>query len=619
MAKINVRVGISLLIGLALLIFAIIVSFFITIFLPGDPVLAYLPEGTINWELYDAIYHQLGFDQPLFIRFFRYVGDMLTGNWGYSFSIARGMPVFELIATQMPRTFDLLFLPLVIGLLLGFLLGHLSIRTSYKAVNRIVQVLALIGLAVPILFLAMSLQFTFGYVFDLLPATGFKTPAFPDPTYITGFRILDSLISGQFYLIPDYFEHLVLPWITLTFSITMLTVILVRIYRINRAKEVDGIRSLGAFTLYIGVGIAMIFLFVIMTETLFGFAGFGQLIITAITNSDFWVINGTIYLSFMIFIIFMVLFLLIIIFIQNRKGQTRTWTKSSNQANDDDMIYIDDSEEDIEESSIDRDGFSGYIKLELKELKNYLLIKLKSPWTIIGLAIVAFTVILTIFPQILTPYTYEDALGVYTGAYSPPSPEHLLGQTKFGRDVLARIIYSLPNTLWLGFFDVLIGLVLGLIIGIPLLLLNKRLNFPTEIVLIPIYAIPIIIIPIITYIISGTFLTSFGLFFAPIFVHLIVNSRFSLSDISKKVIPYIPLFIGISILLYSLLGFLGFSNPYMIDLGNEIGEARLYLYVAPWASLFPCLALFILFVGFFVLYAGLQKSPSELLTSSERE
>ncbi|MFX0012431.1 MAG: hypothetical protein ACFE9R_19110, partial [Candidatus Hermodarchaeota archaeon] len=169
MAKINVRVGICLLIGFGLLIFAFIVSFFISLILPGDPVLAYLPEGPINPAQYDAIYHQLGFDQPLFIRFFRYVGNMLTGNLGYSLSISHGMPVFELIATRMPRTFDLLFLPLVIGLLLGFLLGHLSIRTSYKSVNRIVQVLALIGLAVPILFLAISLQFTFGYVFDLLP------------------------------------------------------------------------------------------------------------------------------------------------------------------------------------------------------------------------------------------------------------------------------------------------------------------------------------------------------------------------------------------------------------------------------------------------------------------
>ena len=213
------------------------------------------------------------------------------------------------------------------------------------------------------------------------------------------------------------------------------------------------------------------------------------------------------------------------------------------------------------------------------------------------------------------------AVGAYTSAIltSPPSPDHPLGTTKFGRDVLARIIYSLPNTLWLGFFDVLIGLVIGLIIGIPVLLLNKKLNFPTEVVLIPIYAIPIIIIPIITYFISGTLLTSFGLFFAPIFAHLIANSRFSLSEISKKIIPYIPLFIGISILLYSLIGFIGFSNPMLIDLGSDIGDARAYLYVAPWASLFPCLALFILFVGFFVLYAGLQKSPSELLMPSERE
>ena len=81
---------------------------------------------------------------------------------------------------------------------------------------------------------------------------------------------------------------------------------------------------------------------------------------------------------------------------------------------------------------------------------------------------------------------------------------------------------------------------------------------------------------------------------------------------SKTAIRYIPLLIGYSILFYNFLAFIGFSDPRTIQLGTEINAARDYLYTAPWASLFPGIAIFVLIIGFFLLYAGLQESPKEL-------
>ncbi len=254
-------------------------------------------------------------------------------------------------------------------------------------------------------------------------------------------------------------------------------------------------------------------------------------------------------------------------------------------------------------------------KTEIKELGQYLFLKLKSPLTIIGLGIIIFAIIISIFPQILTPYSLTDAIGIYPGSWNPPSPDHPLGQTRFGRDVLARIIYAIPNSLKLSISVVLIGLICALIIGIPIALLNKKLNISAEILLIPIFMVPLVFVMIYGYFLSFynyeyPFLV--GLFWTPFFTYLIARERTSFYDISKKVIPYIPLFMGVTILIDTFIGLLGFSSSFTIQLGAEISIARLYLYTAPWASLFPSLAVFILLSGFFILYGGLQKSPEEL-------
>lgn len=261
-------------------------------------------------------------------------------------------------------------------------------------------------------------------------------------------------------------------------------------------------------------------------------------------------------------------------------------------------------------------------KTEIKELGRYFFLKLKSPLTIIGLGIIIFAIIISIFPQILTPYSLTDAIGVYPEQWNPPSPDHPLGQTKFGRDVLARIIYAIPNSLMLSISAVLIGLICALIIGIPIALLNKKLNISAEILLIPIFMVPLVFVSIygyyIFYIIFSTTFGEYGysflvgLFWTPFFTYLIARERTSFYDISKKVIPYISLFMGITILIDTFIGLLGFSSPFFIQLGAEISIGRPFLYTAPWASLFPSLAVFILLSGFFLLYGGLQKSPEEL-------
>jgi peptide/nickel transport system permease protein len=333
MRKIHKNLIFIPILAIVLVITALILTFNLSLFLPGDPVLAYLPEGPINHELYDAITEQLGLNEPLIIRFFVFPFKMIFGDWGRSLSIARGMPVLELIIIKLPRTLDLLIIPLAIGLVFGLFLGRVSIKSQSKIRTRVIQIPSLIAFAFPVFFIGMLLQFFLGFVFPIFPTTGFKSIGFPDPPYITGSRVFDSLLSGQWSLIPDYIFHLILPWISLTIPILSFTIIFVRMYHINQLNQSNDPekRSIVPFMFYVGLGFGTIFAFLILDEITFGLAGFGQLFIDAFTNSDYWTILGSIYFIFITFVFTITISLLLFILYGHLKNRSIPKRKMVNQ------------------------------------------------------------------------------------------------------------------------------------------------------------------------------------------------------------------------------------------------------------------------------------------------
>jgi ABC-type dipeptide/oligopeptide/nickel transport system permease component len=546
-------------------------------------ILGYLPEGPVNPALVDALIQQRGLNDPLFFQFLSYLGDALIGNWGISSTIARGMPVIELLKGNVPRVFEVLFLPICAGVGLGYFFGRISNRSERNWLKNLIQILSGLFLAIPVFFFGMILQFTLGYINPIFPSIGYKNVIYPNPPFITGSRIFDSLISGQFYLAMDTLYHYALPMIILTVAIIALTT---RMFSSKMTKDSYKKKTLLSRTAKTSAGFGVILTYFIMVDLTFNLGSIGQVLLQGIYNMDFFVLQG---------VLFVILILLTItIFVSNLVFSLYRLRK--------DILPGEELAETTERVS----GVSGK-----EDLKNYLKQIVKSPIAIIGLVAVLVPVIISIFPELVSGSTLEEARGIYVGPWEPPSPEHLLGTAKFGRDVLALTVYGIQEALLFGGVAVLVGLIGGLIFGLLANKFDRVFRTITRSVMLVFYVLPGIALVMLFELMLGqnfgliALIT--GLLLIPSFTRIIANAEFRIVPIAKKIIAYLPLFAGFAILLYETIGFLGFSDNLTIQLGDLISEGRAFMYIAPWAIFWPGFAIFFVLISLFVLHEGLTK------------
>ncbi len=545
----------TFLLPIVALFFGLTLSFLLIRLLPGDPVLAYLPPS-FTQEQYNMMFHMFGFDKPLIEQFFRYLGDFFTGNLGFSASIASGQPVFDLLASRIPESLGFTILPIVLGLIAGILLGILSVRVRYKLVKGLIQILIILGISTPVFVVGMWFQYTFAFQLELFPAVG------------------DPFLPAS-VLFP------------LTLFLTT------RQVRSNYLKESEE-KHILSNSLQIIMNASVLIASFFLLEITFGINGFFNLFIVAIHNADYWVTHAIIFS--------IILLIVIILFLSNSVYTAYNHLLGERESRIFTNIF--GRTEQMAEESASYDLDSG------QNFKGFTFNRLKSPLTIIGLAIVVFTIIVAIFPQVLTPFTFEEATGIYVGSWDPPSATHPLGQTMFGRDVLARLAYGVSTSIIVCVFSVLIGIAIGSLFGY----LSKVHRWLKGLVLgltVILFIIPSIIgILLFTGILGqnvSVAMSIMALYTIPGVALLISRGNYSLKLTAKKLIAYFPLFMALNILLFEAISFLGFSDPTLIQLGNDISRARQHLYDAPWASLWPGLALFVLVVGFVTLHYGLKE------------
>jgi len=299
-------------------------TFIFSRLMPGNPAVELLAARGHPAATMDQIAHMehvLGLDQPIYLQYFRYLGELFTGNWGVSISYVRNADVWALVWDRLPITIDLTVFSMIIASYIGIKIGVTSSTHRNKPRDTIFRGISLIGVAIPIFFMGMLLQYFLAYKIPIFDATGYKTARFENPPYVTGFILIDSLISGEIYKFTDYLYHLILPVFCLSFitvaSITrqtrssMLEVLeqdYIRTARAKGCKEKTVIHthalknSLIPTVTVIGFNIAYLLSGAVLTESTFGLNGLGMLYVNAVVLYDFWLLNAVVFVITLIFI-----------------------------------------------------------------------------------------------------------------------------------------------------------------------------------------------------------------------------------------------------------------------------------------------------------------------------
>jgi dipeptide transport system permease protein len=293
-----------------------LLAFFLIRLVPGDPIEAMAGERGIDPARHEQLRHQLGFDQPLLVQYGIYVGHVLHGDLGRSM-VTREAVLSEFTAL-FPATVELALCAMLFALVLGLPAGILAAVRRNTVLDHGVMGVALTGYSMPIFWWGLLLILLFSVELDLTPVSGrIAVEYFIEP--VTGFLLIDSLISGERGAFASAVSHIVLPAIVLgTVPLAviarmtrsaMLEVLGEDYIRTARAKGLPAHRVILVHALrnalipivtVIGLQVGVLFTGAILTETLFSWPGVGKWLIEAINRRDYPVLQGGILLVGMV-------------------------------------------------------------------------------------------------------------------------------------------------------------------------------------------------------------------------------------------------------------------------------------------------------------------------------
>ena len=289
-------------IGVTLLAFAMIRL------VPGDPIELLAGERGINPERHAKLMAEYGFDKPLLMQYAIYVGDVLQGDLGRSISTRK--PVLEEFAALFPATVELSFCAMLFAVVLGLPAGILAAMKRGRPPDHLVMGASLTGYSMPIFWWGLLLILFFSVNLRWTPVSGrIAIQYFFEP--VTGFMLIDSLLSGQEGAFTSALRHLILPSIvlgTIPLAViarmtrsSMLEVLNEDYIRTARAKGLPPWRIISLHALrnalipvitVIGLQVGALLGGAILTETIFSWPGVGKWLVESIRRRDYPILQG---------------------------------------------------------------------------------------------------------------------------------------------------------------------------------------------------------------------------------------------------------------------------------------------------------------------------------------
>ena len=303
---------VPILVGVSLLVF------FWVHHLPGGPAEALLGERATP-QLVQEYKDTYGLGESLPVQYWKYMKTLVTGNLGYS--VADRRAVTTEIGERFPATIELAGMAMLFAVGLGVPFGFIAAKRHGGIPDLLTLIGSLIGISIPVFFLAIILKYIFSVRLGWLPSVG-REDILAVREHPTNFYTLDAIINRDWTALWDAIRHLILPAIALgsipfaiITRITRASVLDVQNEDYVRTARAKGLspaivdrrhvlrNALLPITTIIGLQTGLLLSGAVLTETIFAYPGMGSWLRDAITNRDYPVLQGGILFLALIFVL----------------------------------------------------------------------------------------------------------------------------------------------------------------------------------------------------------------------------------------------------------------------------------------------------------------------------
>ncbi|MGY9033201.1 MAG: ABC transporter permease [Rhodobacterales bacterium] len=295
-------IGRRLLIAIPTILLISIFVFFMQKLLPGDPVLALAGEDR-NPEILEFLREKYRLNDPLYVQYFHWIGKALQGDLGMS--LRTRQPVLELLGQKLPVTLQLATMALIIAVMIGIPAGIISAYHKGTWIDWLANIVALSGLSVPNFWLGIMMILLVSVKLGWLPASGYQ-PFFEDPLQSIRTMLMPAFVLGT-GLAATLMRHTRSAMLGVLQSDYVRTArakgLVERTVVIKHAMRNALIPIVTVVTLLFGELLAG----AVLTEQIFTIPGFGKLVVDAVFNRDYAVVQGIVLCTAIAFILMNIL------------------------------------------------------------------------------------------------------------------------------------------------------------------------------------------------------------------------------------------------------------------------------------------------------------------------
>ena len=279
-----------ILIAIPVLFCVILVIFIMLRVLPGNPAETMVGEH-VSQAVIDKISREMGLDEPLYLQFFRYVGNAIRGDFGTSYRLNRN--VTNIILEAFPNTVKLSLCAAVIAWVIGISAGLISAIYRNRILDRLFMGTALMGVSMPVFMIALVLQYVFAFKLELFPVSGYDSmKAMVLPAIALGWNSAGSIArmtrSNLVEVMQDDYIR------TARAKGLMEGGVILHHALKNAMLPVVTMMALQVSSMLSGA---------VLTEGVFGIPGIGRLAVNAIETRDMPLLQGTVVFTTILVII----------------------------------------------------------------------------------------------------------------------------------------------------------------------------------------------------------------------------------------------------------------------------------------------------------------------------